>query len=371
MAQHLFDREELYAMVWAEPMRTLAARLGVSDVGLAKACRRAMVPVPERGYWAKLQHGKATTKPPLSRSAKAPKQVLVSPPRPKPKPSPAAKAVLEQAVARPPVPVPPDLRRPHALVRHWIDEDQRLRRQYKREGWGIFGLTDLSGDLQQRRLRLYNALFIALESRSFAVTGERNPDVGAVAKKAGEAIEFRIYERQRKTRRPITEEERRWEENRGKTDKATFVAAGDLVLKIKTYARGATPEDFRDATAPLEDQLAQAITGFEAAVVELQAWRAEREAAAERARQAEARRLRREERQRLEAARRERLLATAAAWRQAQDIRAFVAAAERLPAAGREGFAAWRDWALSQAEALDPLVGDDLNLSVLPPFDEA
>lgn len=34
-------------------MRTLAARYGISDVGLAKACARADVPVDERGYWNK------------------------------------------------------------------------------------------------------------------------------------------------------------------------------------------------------------------------------------------------------------------------------------------------------------------------------
>lgn len=33
-------REELYARVWNEPMRTVAKSIGVSDVPLAKRCRR-------------------------------------------------------------------------------------------------------------------------------------------------------------------------------------------------------------------------------------------------------------------------------------------------------------------------------------------
>src|SRR5262245_1766044 len=33
-------REDLYDQVWAEPMRTVAKRYGVSDVALAKICRK-------------------------------------------------------------------------------------------------------------------------------------------------------------------------------------------------------------------------------------------------------------------------------------------------------------------------------------------
>jgi hypothetical protein len=54
---HRLSRQELYKAVWSEPMRVLAPRLGVSDVALAKACRRAVVPVPERGFWAKRKVG--------------------------------------------------------------------------------------------------------------------------------------------------------------------------------------------------------------------------------------------------------------------------------------------------------------------------
>lgn len=53
---HQLTRTELYELVWSEPMTKLAKRFGISDVGLAKACRRAGIPVPERGYWAKSQH---------------------------------------------------------------------------------------------------------------------------------------------------------------------------------------------------------------------------------------------------------------------------------------------------------------------------
>ncbi len=55
-----FTRKELYELVWSRPMKNIAADLGISDVALAKHCRRATIPVPSRGYWARKQAGKPT-----------------------------------------------------------------------------------------------------------------------------------------------------------------------------------------------------------------------------------------------------------------------------------------------------------------------
>ena len=51
-------REELYQLVWVEPISTVAKQYGLSDVGLAKTCKRHKIPKPERGYWAKKVSGK-------------------------------------------------------------------------------------------------------------------------------------------------------------------------------------------------------------------------------------------------------------------------------------------------------------------------
>lgn len=44
-------REELFEQVWSKPVRQIAAELGISDVGLAKSCRRSGIPLPRQGYW--------------------------------------------------------------------------------------------------------------------------------------------------------------------------------------------------------------------------------------------------------------------------------------------------------------------------------
>jgi hypothetical protein len=54
---YLFTRQQLYELVWSGPMTTLAKTLAISGVGLAKACRRGDIPVPPRGYWARLNAG--------------------------------------------------------------------------------------------------------------------------------------------------------------------------------------------------------------------------------------------------------------------------------------------------------------------------
>jgi hypothetical protein len=58
-------REELHQLVWSKPSRTLAREFGLSDVGLAKICRKLGVKKPPRGFWAKVVSGMRIKKPPL------------------------------------------------------------------------------------------------------------------------------------------------------------------------------------------------------------------------------------------------------------------------------------------------------------------
>lgn len=64
-----FDRTTLYELVWARPVQTVARGYGISGRGLAKACARLRVPVPPRGYWARVRSGHKERKPPLPSNA--------------------------------------------------------------------------------------------------------------------------------------------------------------------------------------------------------------------------------------------------------------------------------------------------------------
>jgi len=59
------SRQELYELIWAEPITTLAKRFGISDRGLTKVCQRSDIPAPPRGYWAKIAAGGAFERPDL------------------------------------------------------------------------------------------------------------------------------------------------------------------------------------------------------------------------------------------------------------------------------------------------------------------
>jgi hypothetical protein len=60
-----FEREKLFDEVWATPMTKLAKAYGLSDVGLRKICVALDVPLPPRGYWAKLAAGRTIPMPAL------------------------------------------------------------------------------------------------------------------------------------------------------------------------------------------------------------------------------------------------------------------------------------------------------------------
>lgn len=60
-----YTRQELYQPIWQEPTRKVAERLGISDVGLAKVCRKYHIPRPWRGYWREKETGKRPRQPKL------------------------------------------------------------------------------------------------------------------------------------------------------------------------------------------------------------------------------------------------------------------------------------------------------------------
>jgi hypothetical protein len=59
------SREDLYELAWSKPLCSLAQDFGISDVALAKRCRRLGIPIPGRGYWARVDAGQTPYRPKL------------------------------------------------------------------------------------------------------------------------------------------------------------------------------------------------------------------------------------------------------------------------------------------------------------------
>ena len=54
-------RKELYDLIWSIPMSTISQKYEISTERLRGICKKMNIPIPEIGYWQKLQYGKQVT----------------------------------------------------------------------------------------------------------------------------------------------------------------------------------------------------------------------------------------------------------------------------------------------------------------------
>jgi hypothetical protein len=176
-----FTRQELYDLVWSEPVHKLAPRLEISGTGFAKVCRRYDIPVPERGYWARSEAGKEVVKRPLpARGLGMSDTVLIGTEVHEPSDVRLARILAEPM---PPMPVfdeemakvvervqklvtsvavPRTLDRPHALVARLLRDDERRREKQQISGFS-WDAPLFASAFELRRLRIINGLFLALQ----------------------------------------------------------------------------------------------------------------------------------------------------------------------------------------------------------------
>lgn len=164
-------RHELYEMIWSEPMSKLAKKYGLSDVWLAKVCKKYDIPRPGRGYWAQRQAGKrvpATRLP--NRSYDPLIQIRIHPER-----ETVQRGIQDrQAQQRVPaqIAVPKILTDPYPLIRKAAKHLATSRP----DGNGILATNPecldirVSGESAERALRLMDTLIKALHAAGFGVT---------------------------------------------------------------------------------------------------------------------------------------------------------------------------------------------------------
>ena len=62
MENTTLTRQELYDLVWENPLSKLAKKYNLSDNGLRKVCKKLDIPLPKNGYWQKIQYNKKVNK---------------------------------------------------------------------------------------------------------------------------------------------------------------------------------------------------------------------------------------------------------------------------------------------------------------------
>ncbi|MGE5362163.1 MAG: hypothetical protein ACM3NQ_24360 [Bacteroidales bacterium] len=176
------SRDELYELVWKEPLRTLAKRFGLSDVGLKKLCRRNDIPTPGLGYWAKVEHGKSVTRIPLPPAPARTPEVVIKYREPADVRRSTKAALLETWLASERTPefhVAADLtsRPQHALVVG--AERQLLQTTPDVDGWVVPSPGSLNLRVSEaqrpRAIAILDALLLAVEKRGWTVHTEHPP----------------------------------------------------------------------------------------------------------------------------------------------------------------------------------------------------
>lgn len=365
-----FTRQQLYDLVWSEPKSQLSKRLGISDVGLSKVCKKGNIPTPGLGYWAKLDAGKNVIRPPLPpRAFGSHDMVSFSGMSGVEGEAPSTQdeadeepyfedmAVIEQKVRDMvgKVGQPRNINNPHRLIARMLEKDEERRKKLETVRFpSIFDGPLFDSNHERRRLRFLNALALALAKHDCSLSLNGNEGREGSAHIGNQHVSFKLdftgplYGKERRYSKPVQEK-------------------GPYKLRMqmeKGWTKGPpiTWEDKDDAS--LENQITEIVVSLIVAGEQQMrdgiAWHkeADRQYAIHLEEQKKAKEAA-AEKERIEA-----LLAGAAAWRQASDIRGFVTAmrgndeSDNITVDGKP-LDEWCVWALSQADKIDPTVAKE------------
>lgn len=378
-------REELYAKVWSKPATELAKEFGISDVGLAKICRKMNVPKPGRGYWRRLEVGERPQLTPLPKSQdRLPTLVVV-----KPYHDPSAfKAMAEEASARIQAESDPanrilvadNLRNAHPVIKTTRDE---LKRRSTNRVKGVWSPPQracldvrVSSKTMRRALLLMDALLKALEARGYSIevgTAERQCTTILVGlERVCAHLDEEYDHSENKETNPAVQD------NLPVQSRLSLTPSWKLRFVIDESWPYGGRKRWRDGKRhTLEEQLNDVVAGIVTVAEALRIRRVEKEE--EERLRLEARR-RWEEQERLrkrEEDRRKALDLQADLWTKSRNLREFIAACERHLQASAGSVvpdgpeARWLAWAKRYADQLDPLRNGRLAIVVERAFTDA
>lgn len=356
-------------------MRSLAKRYDVSDVALAKWCKKLRVPVPGRGYWAKKAAGhavKVTPLKPLPTSASPSAQRIISSPR---IPSQSVQESEPEVIrmqrefeARPEnlIVVSDSLRSPHEFVRRTLQARGDIKIGTGYVGFDRQAHLDIhvSRPLLNRALRIMDALLKALDERGFVASlGKGDDDRQTYALAHDHRLAFGMREG---TKRIENEPPKKHRGHNGTWytpfySKYRFVPTGRLTLFIRSWHSGY----FRTWSDGKLQRIEDCLNDFIVVIV----IRAEEQRELEQRREEWRREREREEQRRYEeqqlkvreAARVQELEEEASNWSKSHNLRAYLAAVREI-AEERDGglhpdseLAKWIAWGSVYADSIDPL----------------
>lgn len=376
------SRAKLYELVWSTPMKTLAPSFNVSDVALRKVCVKAHVPVPERGYWAKLAAGKPVrriqlpVRPPglddvirvgassYYRSYLSDEELLGPiPPLPEfPEPEQEVRERIKRLLGK--VRLIKSLDTPHITIARLLQaDDERRAKQAKASYISSWDAPIFDAPFERRRLRILNTLAMAIAKAGAKLTiqGQAAQDIG-----------FRVHDNfvglrlDTPANVKIDSRESRYSRRSPETAKA--------VLRLVILDPGSTTKErfaWEDGKArTVEDDIEEIAVSliwaaeltYREGRIHHHAWRVRRRAEVIEQRRLAQERAEREERERQARLAQERiddLLDQADSLQRADVIRRYVARVKELASglddAPPDGLEEWTAWALKIADTIDPV----------------
>lgn len=364
-----FTRAALYELVWAQPLRTLAKSIGVSDVAIARKCRETNIPLPGIGYWAKKEAGKTVLQAGLPPRGLGQSDTVRFGGRHYYERGPSGAELIDMVL--PPPPTFEDgleevkaraqaiaakvrgssLARLHPAAGKLLEQDEVRRKKYAeyKSSWyaPIFDQPN-----EKRRLRVLNSILNALASIGCTCSANAKDGyelhVVVGDQRLSSSLAPKGFDRQRHSPGNLVP-------NNGK-----------LILQIQWYYADADiPISWSDVDGPLEKRLPEIVGGlliageyrYREGLVRAHAYLAERKVQAIEERKRQLEEAARQERERIEREAKKRLdalLADVRSWRTAGEIRAYVEA-RMAQSADQTKLKEWAIWALDEAQRIDPL----------------
>jgi len=374
--------DDLRAFAWSAPMRELAAKVDMSDVGLRKLLAARGVAPPPQGYWNKLRAGKpvpSRPKAPPRRPGETgrvnldPRFAKVLPPA-SPMPSTGSFAstlvpecledlrkVEAKAIGR--APVPKSLEAVHRGLRQLLAKDEQRREKAAGSRWQ-WDPPRFDNPVAKRRLRILNGIFLALSKRghdgdSYEMDGEIR--ASAIVGDTSLGIDIGISGKHAMVRsggvmRPAPD----------------LPASTPMVVRLDPSFDGKAVETWcDDAQGTLESKMVDIVAGIIVAGEARFRWGLrEAEELAEQWR-VEAEKRRQERLAELNRQRVSDLFKSGDLLRQAQDIRSLVAevreAIAQSPHISAAELTEWEHWALGEADRIDPVRSGQFMSHIRPP----
>ena len=352
-------RAELYEKVWATPMRTLAQEFGMSDVGLAKVCRKHNIPVPPVGYWRRKETGYKVSQPrlPAANEGREHLEIYIRE-RLRPEFEELARLVPPKIAIASDISHPLVLRTGKLLDRGKLNQCGLVIPRK-----GTLAHILVSREQLPRALKVLNALLLALEEQNQPASWPKQEDSLLAVRIDGEAVRFSLSELTDSAPHVLTPSEAKHPWSAPKHD---YKLTGRLQLQIQNVPllMGPIRRTWADGKQQrIEDCIGDFMVGLTVAAAAIKKNRQETEER-HRLRQEEQKREEEERRIAEEQKRRAELVAELIGnWEEAVRLREFMKAIEDetvrsdFSQEARNDIQHVVEWIRQYADTLDPLSG--------------